>query len=41
MDSMYLPIEASYNGLRTIVDKLKFRYFGWTFKQQLKQSRKT
>ena len=27
MDSMYLPIEASYNGLRTIdVDKLKFRY---------------
>jgi hypothetical protein len=28
MDSMYLPIEASYNGLRTIdVDKLKFRYW--------------
>jgi gliding motility-associated lipoprotein GldK len=27
MDSMYLPLEASYNGLRTIdVDKLKFRY---------------
>lgn len=27
MDSMYLPIEASYNGLRTVdVDKLKFRY---------------
>ena len=27
MDSMYLPIEASYNGLRTIdVNKLKFRY---------------
>jgi gliding motility-associated lipoprotein GldK len=27
MDSMYLPIEAAYNGLRTIdVDKLKFRY---------------
>ena len=27
MDSMYLPIEASYNGMRTIdVDKLKFRY---------------
>ena len=27
MDSMYLPIESSYNGLRTIdVDKLKFRY---------------
>jgi hypothetical protein len=26
-DSMYLPLEASYNGLRTIdVDKLKFRY---------------
>jgi hypothetical protein len=26
MDSMYLPLEASYNGLRTIdVDKLKFR----------------
>jgi hypothetical protein len=25
MDSMYLPLEASYNGLRT-VDKLKFRY---------------
>jgi gliding motility-associated lipoprotein GldK len=25
MDSMYLPLEASYNGLRTIdVDKLKF-----------------
>jgi hypothetical protein len=24
---MYLPIEASYNGLRTIdVNKLKFRY---------------
>jgi hypothetical protein len=28
MDSMYLPIEASYNGLRTIdVDKLKFPLF--------------
>ncbi|NRT11463.1 gliding motility lipoprotein GldK [Flavobacterium sp. 14A] len=27
MDSMYLPIESSYNGLRTIdVNKLKFRY---------------
>ena len=27
MDSMYLPIEESYNGLRTIdVNKLKFRY---------------
>jgi gliding motility-associated lipoprotein GldK len=27
MDSMYLPIEASYNGLRSIdVNKLKFRY---------------
>jgi hypothetical protein len=27
MDSMYLPLEASYNGLRTVdVDKLKFRY---------------
>lgn len=27
MDSMYLPLEASYNGLRTIdVNKLKFRY---------------
>lgn len=27
MDSMYLPLEASYNGLRSIdVDKLKFRY---------------
>ncbi|MFV8353193.1 gliding motility lipoprotein GldK [Flavobacterium sp. XS2P14] len=27
MDSMYMPIEASYNGLRTIdVNKLKFRY---------------
>jgi len=27
MDSMYLPLVASYNGLRTIdVDKLKFRY---------------
>ncbi|HQK39892.1 MAG TPA: gliding motility lipoprotein GldK [Flavobacterium alvei] len=27
MDSMYLALEASYNGLRTIdVDKLKFRY---------------
>jgi gliding motility-associated lipoprotein GldK len=27
MDSMYLPLEASFNGLRTIdVDKLKFRY---------------
>ena len=27
MDSMYLPIEESFNGLRTIdVDKLKFRY---------------
>jgi gliding motility-associated lipoprotein GldK len=27
MDSMYLPLEASYNGLRTIdVKKLKFRY---------------
>ena len=27
MDSMYLPLAASYNGLRTIdVDKLKFRY---------------
>ena len=27
MDSMYLPLEASYNGLRTIdVDKLKVRY---------------
>lgn len=27
MDSMYLPLEVSYNGLRTIdVDKLKFRY---------------
>jgi hypothetical protein len=34
MDSMYLPIEASYNGLRTIdVDKLKFVILGWTFKQ--------
>jgi hypothetical protein len=38
MDSMYLPIEASYNGLRTIdVNKLKFRYSGWIFKLQLKQ----
>ncbi|HSD08837.1 gliding motility lipoprotein GldK [Flavobacterium sp.] len=27
MDSMYLPLEASYNGLRTMdVNKLKFRY---------------
>ncbi|MEO8240561.1 MAG: gliding motility lipoprotein GldK [Flavobacterium sp.] len=27
MDSMYLPIEESYNGLRTVdVNKLKFRY---------------
>jgi gliding motility-associated lipoprotein GldK len=27
MDSMYLPLEASYNGVRTLdVDKLKFRY---------------
>ena len=27
MDSMYLPLEASFNGLRSIdVDKLKFRY---------------
>jgi gliding motility-associated lipoprotein GldK len=27
MDSMYLPLEASFNGLRTIdVNKLKFRY---------------
>jgi gliding motility-associated lipoprotein GldK len=27
MDSMYLPLEASFNGLRTVdVDKLKFRY---------------
>ncbi len=27
MDSMYLPLEASYNGIRSIdVDKLKFRY---------------
>lgn len=27
MDTMYLPLEESYNGLRTIdVDKLKFRY---------------
>lgn len=27
MDAMYLPLEESYNGLRTIdVDKLKFRY---------------
>jgi hypothetical protein len=33
---MYLPIEASYNGLRTIdVDKLKFRY-SWMDIQALK-----
>jgi hypothetical protein len=26
MDSMYLPIEASYNGWELLMDKLKFRY---------------
>jgi hypothetical protein len=39
MDSMYLPIEASYNGLRTIdVNKLNSVILGWIFKQQSKGS---